>query len=65
MVKIEYGDYEWKSYKDCYEESECVAKYLISNAICPREDFGNDGQLRFVALFSKNREEWVITDLGA
>lgn len=25
----------------------------------------DDGQFRFIALYAKNREEWVISDLGA
>ena len=43
--------------------SEAVARYLLVNGLVPKQEF-EDGQFRTVALYSKNREEWVITDLA-
>lgn len=40
-----------------------MARYLIHNELAPKIKF-DDGEFRTVALYSKNREEWVITDLG-
>ena len=61
---IEFGDYEWKNFKDCYQESESLAKYLVHHGLCPEQIF-EDGKFKFIAIFSKNREEWTITDLAA
>lgn len=36
----------------------------MDNSLCPKQQF-EDGKFRFVALFAKNREEWIITDMGA
>jgi long-chain acyl-CoA synthetase len=63
-MHVEFGDYEWKSYKDCYEASESVAKYLVHHQLCPEQHF-DDGNFKFISIFAKNREEWTITDLGA
>ena len=57
------GEYEWKTYKESYELSESVAKYLNHHELCPKIKF-DDGEFRTIALYAKNREEWVITDLG-
>lgn len=36
----------------------------MHHQLCPEQHF-DDGVFKFIALFAKNREEWVITDLGA
>ena len=41
-----------------------MAKFLNNRGLCPREKF-DDGEFRFVAIYSKNREEWTISDFGA
>jgi len=41
-----------------------MANYLLSQDLCPKTVTESDGILRFVALYAKNREEWVITDFG-
>ena len=43
--------------------SEAVARYLLVNGLVPKQQF-EDGELRTVALYAKNREEWVIIDLA-
>jgi long-chain acyl-CoA synthetase len=48
-----------------YAESEVLAKYLIKNDLCPKITSDNDGTNRFIALYSKNREEWTITDYAS
>ncbi len=40
-----------------------LAKYLIQHELCPKIQF-DDGIFRTVGLYAKNREEWVISDLG-
>jgi len=62
--KIVYGPYQWKSLGDCYEDSKAIAKYLMTNALCP-EIQTEEGRFRFLAIFAKNREEWTVSDLAA
>jgi long-chain acyl-CoA synthetase len=62
-LSAELGEYVWKTYKESYDDSEAVAKYLLHNQLAPKIKF-DDGEFRTVALYSKNREEWIITDLG-
>jgi len=40
-----------------------MANYLIANDLCPKT-VTEEGTFRFLALYAKNREEWVITDFG-
>jgi long-chain acyl-CoA synthetase len=61
---LAFGEYVWKNLGDCYNDSEAFAKYLMRDALCP-EIITQDGRFRFLAIFSKNREEWTVADLGA
>jgi long-chain acyl-CoA synthetase len=36
----------------------------MKNELCPLVT-NDEGTFRFVALYAKNREEWVMADLGA
>lgn len=40
-----------------------MAKYLLHHDLCPKLQTP-EGEFRFLSLYAKNREEWVITDLG-
>ena len=60
---IGFGQYEWKSYKEIHDMSDGLARYLLANGLCPKNHF-EEGDFRMVALYAKNREEWVVTDLG-
>ena len=61
---VEFGAYEWKTMKETYDASEAVAKFLLKNDLCPRIQT-EDGPFKFLALYAKNREEWIVADLGA
>jgi long-chain acyl-CoA synthetase len=39
-----------------------LANYLAANDLCPKTITEMDGTIRFIALYAKNREEWVVTD---
>jgi long-chain acyl-CoA synthetase len=41
-----------------------VARFLLTHDLSPLTDT-DDGRFRFVSLYAKNREEWVVSDLGA
>ncbi len=43
--------------------SSGLAKYLLGEGLTPLQKY-DEGDYRMVALFSKNREEWIITDLA-
>jgi len=45
-----------------HEDSEAMANYLLYQDLCPKTITENDGTIRFIALYAKNREEWVVTD---
>lgn len=59
----ELGDYKWISYDQGMEKASAVAKYLMEHKLSPKIKF-DDGEFRTIALYAKNREEWVITDLA-
>lgn len=49
--------YEWISYKEVAERSECVGSALIQKGFRPSPD-------QFIGIFSQNRPEWVIIEQG-
>ena len=63
LVLIELGEYEWKTYSQIHSDSEALANYLMAKDLVPKRDT-EDGQIRFMALYAKNREEWVVTDFA-
>lgn len=60
----EYKEYVWTSYQTVYERSHAFAKNLFKRGLCPSKDF-EEGTFKFIALYSKNREEWCQVDLGS
>lgn len=40
-----------------------VAKYIQHFKLAPKV-INEEGSFRFVSLYSKNREEWVVTDMA-
>jgi long-chain acyl-CoA synthetase len=61
---VTFGDYKWKTFGEVYNASHSLASYLVKNDLCPKIT-NEEGTFRFVALYSKNREEWIVSDLGA
>jgi long-chain acyl-CoA synthetase len=43
--------------------SNYVARYLMKHQLCPKVKT-DDGEFRFLSIYAKNREEWIVTDLG-
>lgn len=58
-----FGLYKWKSYKESYDESLAVARYIQHYKLAPKVT-NEDGTFRFISLYAKNREEWVVTDMA-
>lgn len=61
-----FGEYEWKSFKQVSEETDALAKGMTLLDLCPSIE-GEEGgpQMRFTGIWSKNREEWHITELAS
>ena len=62
-TRVSDGDYVWKTMLEVKDLSKSLANYLHKNDMCP-EVTSEEGTLRFVGIFSKNREEWVVTDFA-
>lgn len=58
-----FGEYKWKSFKQTYNEAQAIAKYLYHENLVPKIT-NEEGSFRFLGLYSKNREEWVVTDIA-
>ena len=50
--------------QESYDDSKCLANFLMHHNLCPKKTFP-DGDFRFVALYAKNREEWIVSDFGS
>ena len=59
-----FGEYKWKTIKQAHQESASIARYLMHHNLCPKIE-NEEGAFRFLSVYAKNREEWVVTDLGA
>lgn len=58
-----FGLYQWKTYQQVYEDSTAVAKYIQHFNLAPKIT-NEEGTFRFISLYSKNREEWAMTDIA-
>jgi len=58
-----FGEYQWKTYGDVNDNARAIASYLYKHDLAPTVT-NEEGTFRFIALYSKNREEWVCTDFG-
>ena len=58
-----FGEYGWKAYGQVHKESSALANYLMKHDLVPRTETP-EGIYRFLCLYAKNREEWVVTDFA-
>lgn len=56
-----YGKYMYMTYQQVHEFSEGLAKALYKNELCPEKEVDTQ-KLRFLGIYSRNREEWCLTD---
>lgn len=56
--------YTWKTYSEVKELTVNYAKGIASLNLCPATHTEKEGDFKFLAIYSKNREEWVISDLA-
>lgn len=64
ISKEKSGDFIFKSYLEIYNEVKDFASCLISLNLCPKVESLNNGPFKFMGIYSKNREEWLVADLA-
>ena len=63
--KEEYGEYKYKTYKEVDEIVNNFAKGIYGYNLCPESETREHGKLKFLGIYSKNREEWLISDIAS
>lgn len=65
IQKDEYGEYEWKTFAQIDELSNYFLYGINELNLCPEIDFEDPKETyKFLGIYSKNREEWIVADLG-
>jgi long-chain acyl-CoA synthetase len=64
-----YGKYIWKSWAEVYKISQYFLYGITKMNLCPEitfndETLGGEKSMRFMGIYSKNREEWLIGSFG-
>lgn len=62
-IKTTYGKYMYMTYGQVHEFSLGVAKAIYKHDLCPKREIDNS-TLRIMGLYSRNREEWSLTDFA-
>ena len=57
--------YIWKTYEEVYNESLLFARGVDKMGLCPKVTTEYDGEFKFLGIYSRNRVEWMIADLGS
>ena len=61
-----YADaYTWTSYQQAHDKAIAFAKAVAAMDLCPEFVTDQNVVMRFMGIYAKNREEWVIADLGS
>ena len=61
----EFGDYEFKTYKEIHSEVIDFATGVSLLGLCPEVKSNANIQFKFMGIYSRNREEWMITDIAS
>lgn len=61
--EVEFGMYEWKTFSQVSSTVDCLVSFLYDRKLCPKVKF-EEGEFRFISIYAKNREEWILTDLA-
>ena len=64
-----YGEYTWKSWSEVYDLSKLFLYGITKFNLCPDilvkdELLGGEKNMRFMGIYSKNREEWIVGSFG-
>jgi long-chain acyl-CoA synthetase len=64
-----YGKYIWKSWSQIYDISTLFLYGITKMKLCPEflvndESIGGEKKMRFMGIYSRNREEWLVGSFG-
>ena len=64
-----YGKYIWKSWAEIYNISKYFLYGITKYDLCPEisvndEFLGGETKMRFMGIYSRNREEWLVGSFG-
>ena len=64
-----YGEYKWKTHSEIYSLSKIFLYGITKLELCPEilvndELLGGEKKMRFMGIYSRNREEWIIGSFG-
>lgn len=67
MPSETHGDYKWLTFRQSEEIVDNLSKSLVSRNLCPviKSNVEGTPDLKFLGIFSENRQEWFITELAA
>ena len=61
-----YADtYTWTTYQQAHDKAIAFAKAIAAMDLCPEFVSNENVVMRFMGIYAKNREEWVIADLAS
>jgi long-chain acyl-CoA synthetase len=61
-----YADtYTWTTYQQAHDKAIAFAKAIAAMELCPQFVTNENVAMRFMGIYAKNREEWVIADLAS
>ena len=68
-IEKKYGKYIWKSWNQIYDLSKIFLYGITKYNLCPEisvddEILGKDVKMRFLGIYSRNREEWIVGSFG-
>lgn len=58
----DYGEYQWKTFSEINEMVVNFINGIETLGLCPEIKTKENGNLKFLGIYSKNREEWIISD---
>ena len=65
LDKDKYGEYEFKTYKEVHQEVIDFATGVSLLGLCPEVNSKMNEKHKFMGIYSRNREEWMITDIAS
>ena len=68
-IEKKYGKYTWKSWTQIYDLAKLFLYGITKYNLCPEisvddEILGKDKKMRFMGIYSRNREEWIVGSFG-
>jgi long-subunit acyl-CoA synthetase (AMP-forming) len=65
LSKDKFGEYEFKTYQQIDSDVRNFGAGLVTLGLTPEIQSERDGMFRFLGIYGKNREEWIVSDLAA